>query len=114
MLREAFGEHSLSRSSVSWRWWTFWATKHQQNDRKCWKNSRTHQRRSSPNNPRARRHRWDQLCSLKFDYAPHCSFITTRPPTCPWKPEFVTNNIMVMVLHPPRSPDLAPSDFALF
>jgi hypothetical protein len=24
-------------SSVSWRWWTFRATKHQQNDRKCWR-----------------------------------------------------------------------------
>jgi hypothetical protein len=29
------------RSSLSWRWQTFWAT-HRQKDRKCWKNSRTH------------------------------------------------------------------------
>jgi hypothetical protein len=49
------------RSSVSWRWRTFRATEHQQNDRECWKNSRTHPRRPSPNNPWARRHRWDQL-----------------------------------------------------
>jgi hypothetical protein len=28
--------------------------------------------------------------------------------------EFVTNNNMVMILHPPYSPDLAPCDFALF
>jgi hypothetical protein len=65
------------RSSVSWRWRTFMASKHQLNDRKCWKNSRTHPRRSSPNNPWARRHRWDQLRSLpdlnrKFKHAPHC------------------------------------------
>jgi hypothetical protein len=42
------------------------------------------------------------------------SFImTTRPPTHPRKPEFVINN-MVIVPHPPYSPDLAPCDFALF
>jgi hypothetical protein len=28
--------------------------------------------------------------------------------------EFVTNNNMVIVAHPPYSPDLAPCDFALF
>jgi hypothetical protein len=28
--------------SVSWRWRTFRTTKHQQNDRECWKNSRIH------------------------------------------------------------------------
>jgi hypothetical protein len=51
MLREAFGEHSLSRtgfwmaftfqqrSSVSWKWQTFRVTMHQQNDRKCWEKS---------------------------------------------------------------------------
>jgi hypothetical protein len=64
--------------SVSWGWWTSRATKHQQNDRKCWKNSRTHLRRPSPNNPWARRQHWDQLWSLlgdlnrKFEHAPHC------------------------------------------
>jgi hypothetical protein len=47
------------RSSVSWRWRTFRATKHQQNDIKCWKNSRTHP--PSSNNPWALRHRWNQL-----------------------------------------------------
>jgi hypothetical protein len=48
MLREAFEEHSLSRtavfwmafafqsrSNVSWRWRMFRVTKHQLNDRKC-------------------------------------------------------------------------------
>jgi hypothetical protein len=28
--------------------------------------------------------------------------------------EFVTNNNMIIVTHPPYSPDLAPCDFALF
>jgi hypothetical protein len=37
--------------SISWRWRTFRATKLQQNDRKCWKNSRTHPWRPSLNNP---------------------------------------------------------------
>jgi hypothetical protein len=55
---------------------------------------RTQPRRPSPNNPWARRHRWDQLWSLpgdlnrKSEHTPHCSFITTtRPPTRPWKPQ---------------------------
>jgi hypothetical protein len=81
MLCEAFGERYLSRTMVS----------------ECWKNSRTHPRRLSPNNPWARRHRWDQLWCLpgdlnrKFEHEPHCSFImTTRPPTRPWKPQSVT------------------------
>jgi hypothetical protein len=64
MFREAFGEHSLSRTavfllvftfqgwlSVSWRLWTFRVTKHWQNNRKCWKKLRTHPQRPSPNNP---------------------------------------------------------------
>jgi hypothetical protein len=61
----------------------FGATKHQQNHRKCWKNSRTHPQRPSPYNPWACRHCWDQLWNLpgdlkrKFENAPHCSFITT-------------------------------------
>jgi hypothetical protein len=70
------------------------ATKNQQNDRKCWKNSRTHQRRPSPSNHWARRHRWNQLWSLpgelnrKSEDEPHCSFVTTtRPPTRPWEPQ---------------------------
>jgi hypothetical protein len=42
------------------------------------------------------------------------SFImTTYPPTHPSKPEFMTNN-MVILPHPPYSLDLAPCDFALF
>jgi hypothetical protein len=65
------------RSSVCWWWWTFRVTKHHQNDRKCWKNSRTHPWSMLPNNPWARRRRWDQLCSLlwdlnrKFEHMPH-------------------------------------------
>jgi hypothetical protein len=46
----------------------------------------------------------------KFEHAPHCSFITTRPPTT----ESVTNNNMVIVPHLPYSQDLAPYDFTLF
>jgi hypothetical protein len=42
------------------------------------------------NNPWACRHCWDQLWSLpdlnrKSEYAPHCSIMTMRPPTRPWK-----------------------------
>jgi hypothetical protein len=72
----------------------FRVTKHQQNDRKCWKIPRTHPRRLSLNNPWACRHYWDRLWSLpgnlntKFEHALHCFFITTtRPPTRPWKPQ---------------------------
>jgi hypothetical protein len=70
----------------------FMATKHQQKTENVEK-SRTHQRTPSLNNPWARKHCWDQLWSLpgdlnrKFEHAPYCSFImTTRPPTCCWKP----------------------------
>jgi hypothetical protein len=75
------------QSSVSWRWRTFRATKHQVNDRKSWKNSRTHPRRPSPNNPCARRHRWERLWSLagdltgKFEHVPHCREVCSRPLT---------------------------------
>jgi hypothetical protein len=76
------------------RWQTFRMTKHQQNDRKCWRNSGIHPQRPSPNSPCACRHHWDQLWSLpgdlsrKFEHVPHCSFITTMcPPTHPWKPQ---------------------------
>jgi hypothetical protein len=41
------------------------------------------------------------------------SIRTRWPPTRSWKPEFVTNN-MVLIRHIPYSPDLAPCDFALF
>jgi hypothetical protein len=84
---DSFGEHSLSqtaslelRSRVSWRWRTFKATKHQQNDRNVEKNSRTHSRRPLPNNPWAHRHRWDHLWSFprdlnrKYDHAPPILF----------------------------------------
>jgi hypothetical protein len=77
LLHEAFGELLDSsfwmaftfqgRSSVSWRWWMFRVTNHQQNNRKCWKLSRTHSQRLPPNNPWARRHYWDQLWSLPGD-----------------------------------------------
>jgi hypothetical protein len=51
MLREAFGEHSLSRRA-DFEWNScFKVTKHQQNDRKFRKNSRTHQLRPLPSNP---------------------------------------------------------------
>jgi hypothetical protein len=60
MLREAFGGHSCQgQSNVSCGWWTFRATKRQQNDRKCWE----HPWRP-PSNPWACRHHWDQLWSL--------------------------------------------------
>jgi hypothetical protein len=119
MLREAFGEHSLCRTAA-FEWHSRFkagqvsveydrVTKHQQNHRKCWKNSRTHPWRPSPNNPWARRHCWDQLWSFpgdlnrKFEHAQHCCFITTTHPlTHPWKPQslWLTNN-MVIIPHPP-------------
>jgi transposase len=49
-----------------------------------------------------RNHNW----LLRHDNAPaHTSLKTT---------EFLTNNNMVIVPHPPHSPHLAPFDFALF
>jgi hypothetical protein len=98
-----------SRSSVNWRWRTFRVIKHQQNDRKCWKNSRTHPQRPLLNNPWARRHCWDQLGSLprdlnrKFEHVPHCSFIITmHPPTHPWKPQslWLTATWLSFPIHP--------------
>jgi hypothetical protein len=73
------------QSSVSRRWQMFRATKHQQNDRKCSKNLRTHPQRLSPNNLWAHRHRWNQLwslpgdCNRKFEDALH--FHEVCPPT---------------------------------
>jgi hypothetical protein len=49
------------RSNVSWRWWKFRATKHQQNDRNAEK-VRTFV--PSPNNPWVLRQRWDQWWNL--------------------------------------------------
>jgi hypothetical protein len=43
------------------------AGEHQQNHRKCWRNSRIHPRRPSPNYPWACRQCWDQLWSLPGD-----------------------------------------------
>jgi hypothetical protein len=42
---------------------------------------------------------------LNYEKAPALTSLETR--------EFVTNNNMVIVPHPPYSPDLAPGDFAL-
>jgi hypothetical protein len=70
-------------SSVSWRWRTFRATKHQQSNKTCWKNVRTHLRRPSPNNLWANRHCWDQLWSLpgdlnrKFEHALPCREVSS-------------------------------------
>jgi hypothetical protein len=91
MLRRAFGEHSLSRTAV-FEWLSSFKagqvsakddegsgrpsiSKTTENFEKI---SRTYPRRPSLNNPRARRHRWDQLLSLsgnlnrKSEHAPHC------------------------------------------
>jgi hypothetical protein len=48
LARQRFLNDIQVSKSVSWRWWTFRVTKHQQNDRKCWKNLRTHPRKPSP------------------------------------------------------------------
>jgi hypothetical protein len=83
-------------------------TKHQQNDRKFRKNSRTHQLRPLPSNPWA--HRWDQLWSLPGDlkrnseHAPHCSVIMTmHMPTRPWKPQSLWLATWLLLPIPPIS-----------
>jgi histone-lysine N-methyltransferase SETMAR len=63
---------------------------------------------------------WEKICDEKhrnFGATTTGSFITTmRPPahTSLKTTEFLTNNNMVIVPHPPYSPDLAPYDFASF
>jgi hypothetical protein len=60
---------------------------------------------------------WEKMCNkkdLNFGATTTGSFITTHPPTRPWKPEFATSNNMVIVPHAPYSPDLATCDFAFF
>jgi hypothetical protein len=57
------------------------------------------------------------MCDEKdrnFGATTSCFIMTTRPPRRSGKPEFVTNNNMVIVSNLPYSPDLAPCDFALF
>jgi hypothetical protein len=67
-----------SWSIVSWKWQTFRVTKHQQNNRRCGKNSTTHPRGPSSNNPWAHRHSLDQLWCFpgdfnrKFEHVNHC------------------------------------------
>jgi hypothetical protein len=89
MLWEAFGEHSLGRTVV-FKWHSLfkagWVsveddkmTKHQQNDRKCWKNSRIRPQRRSSNNPWARRHLWDQLWSLPGDVTENLNICRIAP-----------------------------------
>jgi histone-lysine N-methyltransferase SETMAR len=53
---------------------------------------------------------WEKMCNEKdrnfrtITTGPF--FMTTRLPTCPWKPEFVTNNNMVIIPHPLYSRDV--------
>jgi hypothetical protein len=92
------------------------AIMHQQNNRKCWKNSKTHQRRPI--------HELADMIGISYGV---CHEILTENlnmrDTVPsswqlthntWKKQFVTNNNMVIVPHPPDSPDLAPCNFTLF
>jgi hypothetical protein len=90
MLREAFGERTLSQTGI-FEWHSHFkagrvsveddeqsgrpsTSKTTENVEK----SRTRPRRPSPSNPSACRYRWDQLWSLpgdlnrKFKHAPHC------------------------------------------
>jgi hypothetical protein len=63
-------------------------------------------RRMRENVRRKRPELWNSHNWLHHDNAPaHMSLKNT---------EFMTNNNMVIFLHPPYSPDLAPCDFALF
>jgi hypothetical protein len=59
---------------------------------------------------------WARNLNRKFEHAPHCSFIMTMHPAHTFLKtiEFVTNNNMVFIPHPPYSLDLAPRGFALF
>jgi hypothetical protein len=114
MLREAFGGHRTAVfechscfkavSSVSWRWWMFRVTKHQQNDRKCFKNLKTSPQRPSPNNPWARRHLWDQLWSFPGDLNNKIWTCAAHPPTLPWKPQslWLTTTWLLFPILPTR------------
>jgi hypothetical protein len=79
---------------------------------------RTRPKRPSPNNPWGCRHHWDQLWSLpgdlnrKFEHVPYCLKFCSL--TFDKRSEFVTNNCMVIIPHPPYLLDLAPCHFALF
>jgi hypothetical protein len=88
------------RSSVSWKWRTFRANKHQQKNRKSWTNSRLLivnlfllTLRSTLTFTRTVTFwgAWQKMCDEKdrnFGATTSGSFImTTRPPTCPWKPQ---------------------------
>jgi hypothetical protein len=55
----------------------------------------------------------------KFEYVPHCRKVCSPEDnasahTSLKTTEFVTNNNMGIVPHPPDSPDIAPCDFAVF
>jgi histone-lysine N-methyltransferase SETMAR len=61
---------------------------------------------------------WEKMCDKKdrnFGATTTSSFIMMCPTHTSLKTtEFVTNNNIVIVPHPPYSPDLGPCDFALF
>jgi hypothetical protein len=48
----------------------------------------------------------------KFEHGPHCREVCF--PTFDRWSEFVINNYVVIVPHPPYSPDIAHNDFVLF
>jgi hypothetical protein len=60
---------------------------------------------------------WEKMCDekgWKFGVTTTGSITKTCPPKCPWNPQFVTNNNLVIIPHPPYRQDLALCDFALF
>jgi hypothetical protein len=95
----------------------FRVTKHQQNDRKCWKIWKLiHKDRQWTI------HELTDAVGISYSHGVchvTCAALILHHDNVPAQTslnttEFVTNNNMVIVPHPPYSPDLAPCDFALF
>jgi hypothetical protein len=105
------------RSSVSCRWRNFRATTHQQNDRKCSKiGELIHEDRRRTIQELA-----DTLGVCQGILTENLNMHRIAPssgqrarPHFPQNHTVLTNSNIVIVLHPPYSPDLAPCDFALF
>jgi hypothetical protein len=60
---------------------------------------------------------WGKMCNERdrnFCATTTGTITTMHLPICPWKPEFVTNNNMFIIHHPPYSLGLAPCDFTSF
>jgi hypothetical protein len=132
MLHEAFTEHSFSRTAV-FEWHScFNASRMSAEDDECSRRPSTSKMIENGAKIRELVHEdrhWTiheladtagisyGVCrdlNTKSEQVQHCSFITMCQPTCLKTTEFVTNDNMVILHHPPYSPDLAPCHFTLF